>query len=335
MFLRTLRNPRVWLGIAISLLAILGLIWVIDLAEVGRALVAANSWYLAAAAGAIVLFLLARAVRWRIMLARAIDYRPVLHVQNIGYMLGMLLPLRLGDIARALLIGRLPPVNFWQGASTMIVERLLDLLVFVILFPFAVANLDQTPPSLQNAARVSGIVALAGLVIFLVMARNRSWVDRVIVARLPAVLGDRARQALDGLTVFSRTADLLQIVLWTMMVWVPIAFSYDWGLRAVGLTLSWWELAFVLCCAAFAVAIPSSPGQLGVFHAAVFFALHTILGYPEAPAVGFALLIHALQVVIYVLLGLLGMSQLGQSWQQISTLLQRPTPPLHDSQSTP
>ncbi|MDJ0753253.1 MAG: lysylphosphatidylglycerol synthase transmembrane domain-containing protein [Ardenticatenaceae bacterium] len=319
----TLRKPQVWLGLAVSVIAIIALIWSIDLAQVLEALRNSEWGWLPLVAGGITTFLLARAVRWRILLDRVLDYQPILHVQNVGYLLGLFLPLRLGDIARTVLIGRFPPVTFWQGASTMVVERLLDLLIFVALFPFAVANLDQLPASLQNAALFSGVVALVGISIFLIMARNRPLVEQLLVDRLPVRLGNSIRQSLDGLTVFNSLPDFLLILLWSVLTWLPTAFAYNWAMRAVGLQPSIWEVAFVLCCAAFAVAIPSSPGQLGVFHAAVFFALHTILGYPEGPAIGFALIFHAVQYVVFTALGLWGLSQTGQSWRGVITLAEK------------
>ena len=50
--------------------------------------------YLLLGAVGVVLFLVVRAVRWRFMMANAPPYAPVLHIQNIGYMLTQLLPLR-------------------------------------------------------------------------------------------------------------------------------------------------------------------------------------------------------------------------------------------------
>ena len=94
---------------------------------------------------ALLAFMILRAVRWRFMLnsgreaAGRTPYRQVFHVQNIGYMLNNLLPFRLGDVARAVLIGNVPPVTISQGLSTMVAERVLDLLFMVVLFPFTLA----------------------------------------------------------------------------------------------------------------------------------------------------------------------------------------------------
>ena len=56
--------------------------------------------YLLLGASGVVLFLVVRAVRWRFMMGNAPPYAPVLHIQNIGYLVNNFLPLRLGDDVR-------------------------------------------------------------------------------------------------------------------------------------------------------------------------------------------------------------------------------------------
>lgn len=99
--------------------------------------------YLLLGALGIVIFLLIRAVRWRFMLDNSVPFSQVFHIQNIGYMLTQLMPFRLGDVARAILIGNVPPVTIAQGISTMVVERLLDMLFIVVLLPFTLSGITS------------------------------------------------------------------------------------------------------------------------------------------------------------------------------------------------
>jgi glycosyltransferase 2 family protein len=71
---------------------------------------------------------------------------------------------------------------------------------------------------------------------------------------------------------------------------------------------------FVVCVAALSITAPSSPGQVGVFHAGVTFALVQILGQPAAESASFALLYHALNFVTMVILGTIGIYGAGKTF---------------------
>jgi hypothetical protein len=86
---------------------------------------------------------------------------------------------------------------------------------------------------------------------------------------------------------------------------------------AVHLEPTWVMAAFVVCAAAFSVAAPSSPGQVGVFHAGVIFALANILGQPEAQAASFAFLYHAIMIIVMTTMGLIGLLATGATFRHV------------------
>ena len=71
---------------------------------------------------------------------------------------------------------------------------------------------------------------------------------------------------------------------------------------------------------AFAVAAPSSPGQIGVFHMGVIAAM-TALGQPGDTAASLAILYHALNFLVMVLLGSVGLFVVNVSWQRLTASL--------------
>ena len=118
----TRKHWQMLFGFVISVICIVALFTLVDVAAIGRILRSARPGFLLLAAGYIVIFLALRAVRWRYLLANSVSGKNVFHIQNVGYMLSQFLPLRLGDVARAVLIGNQPPVTVPQGVSTMAVE---------------------------------------------------------------------------------------------------------------------------------------------------------------------------------------------------------------------
>ncbi|RMG89092.1 MAG: UPF0104 family protein, partial [Chloroflexi bacterium] len=151
------KNSRqFWLGMVISLASLAAIFFFIQPAQVLDALEAARFDYLGLSLAGILAFMVFRAMRWRYMLGNEVSWRVVFHIQNIGYMLTNLLPFRVGDVARAVLIGNVPPISLARGLSTMVVERLLDMLFIVTLLPFTLAEVEKLPAVMRTGARVPG-----------------------------------------------------------------------------------------------------------------------------------------------------------------------------------
>lgn len=314
---------QMWLGGLVSVISLAAIFFFIEPTAIWVALQTVNYGNLLLTAVGIFLFLLLRAVRWRFMLSNEISLPTVFHIQNIGYLITNLLPLRLGDVARAVLIGNVPPITLARGLSTMVVERVLDLLFVVTLLPFTLAEVPTLPSWMQSAARASGFAAVVAIVLLVVAANQRPFVQRLatrllhFIPRLnPTPWLRRLDDLLAGLGSLMRLREGGILVGLSILLWLPILGSYYSALTAVHIQPTWAMAAFVFCAAAFSVALPSSPGQIGVFHAGVIAALQ-ILGQPEAASASFAFLYHALNLLIMVLLGLYGLSSTGSTFSNV------------------
>lgn len=314
---------QIWLGIAISAVSLAAIFLFIKPDEILRALQSTRYGYVALAGVGIVAFLLVRAVRWRYMLHNDAPWNTVFHIQNIGYFLSTILPLRIGDVARAVLIGSVPPITIARGISTMVVERILDMLFIITLLPFTLAGVAQMPEWMRNGARGMGIVAIAGILVLIVAANQRERAVRVaesLLSHIPfldtAVWTARVDSFLAGLDSLTRPKDAALLLLLTIATWTPIILAYYAMLLAVNLEPSLVMAAFVVCAAALSVALPSSPGQIGVFHAGVIAALQ-VWGQPEAQSASFAFIYHILNTAIMIGFGILGIFVTGSTFRQV------------------
>jgi glycosyltransferase 2 family protein len=326
------KQLQLWLGIGISLLCLGAILFFIEPAEIWAALLTARYEYLALSAVGVLAFMIIRAIRWRFMLNNQISWAQVFHIQNIGYMLTMILPFRIGDVARAVLIGNVPPITLAQGISTMVVERTLDLLFIVALLPLTLANVPHLPPEVQTAAQISGILAIGLIVVLIVAANQRPLANRLgrwLLDRIPFMDTEtwlsRGDELLQGLSSLTRLKDGLILGALSILTWLPIIFAYYTGLLAANIEPTWAMAGFVVCIAALSIAAPSSPGQVGVFHAGVTFALVQILGQPPAESASFALLYHALNLVSLVILGLIGVYGAGATFGSVIQSAQKLT----------
>lgn len=319
------KSRQLWLGIGISALSLAGLFLYINPAEIVAELQNAQLPLVGLGFFGILAFMILRAIRWRFMLNNAIPWRQTFHIQNIGYMLTMLLPFRLGDLARAVLIGNVPPVTLAQGISTMVVERLLDMLFIVTMLPFTLAEAATLPDWMQTAAKGSGIAAIIAILVLIAAANYRLPALRLtstILRRfsfLDAVRWSKqVEELLIGLNSLTRLKDGLILIGYSILIWLPILFSYRTVMLAVNIQPTWAMTGFVVAAAALSIAAPSSPGQIGLFHAGVTAAL-VFLGQDKNMAFSFSVIYHALNLISMVILGMIGLVGTGATIGQVIT----------------
>ena len=312
-----------WLGLIISLICLAAIFYFIRPQEIITALKTARYGYLVLSAMGIIAFLMIRAVRWRFMLNNDAPWITVFHIQNIGYLISTILPLRLGDVARAVLIGSVPPITISRGISTMVVERVLDMLFIVTILPFTMASISYLPDWMRVGARVSGILAIVAIIVLIIAANQRTIAVKIVRRILDYIpflnteaWAGRTESFFAGLDSLTRLRDGILLLLLTIATWVPIILAYYATMLAANLEPSLVMASFVVCAAALSVALPSSPGQIGVFHAGVIAALQ-VWGQPEAASASFAFLYHALNSLVLITLGLIGIARTGSTFRQV------------------
>ncbi len=111
----------------------------IDLGKLEESLgnVGAGWWLLTLAAFVQVLHCILRAARWRILLGplkKDVGYYNLISTISIGYMVTMLLPGRLGEVLRPVLLAGREKISKGGAIATILLERLMDALTVASLF---------------------------------------------------------------------------------------------------------------------------------------------------------------------------------------------------------
>ncbi len=122
-----LRKSRLWIGIGLSLLCLWLALRNVPFADLGRALAQTRYVWLVPAIVLEVLAVAARGRRWEVLLCREGILAEAFWAQGIGYLFTNILPLRLGEPARVIVLSgrcRLPLVQVAASAATGNVERL-------------------------------------------------------------------------------------------------------------------------------------------------------------------------------------------------------------------
>ncbi len=312
------------LGVVFSLATLAYALHGVDLASLRDEFAGARYIFLIPAIGCVLCGLFLRAVRWRALLNGRIALTHSFNILNIGYFFGAILPFRLGEVARVYLATRLqPPISLLTSLSTVIVERLTDTLAVVVMVALAV-SLSPVAPQVVTAAQISGVLAVAGLIVLAILAARRAWTHRtlsLIAGRIPLLgrlkVAEWLEHLLDGIAPLGSVRGVgaalgLTALAWTMSTcegFVLMAMFYDQP--------NWNATLLMIAMGALAVALPAVPGNVGPFEAAVIYGM--VLGgmvTPDSPelrarALAFAVTVHIVNTGMYAFTGWIGLGREG------------------------
>jgi uncharacterized protein (TIRG00374 family) len=262
-------------------------------------------------------WLLVRAGLWRTLLKDRPTFGQTFFTVGEGYLMNNILPFRLGEVARALLMARKTGQGFWEVFPTIIIERVLDL-AFAAGLLLTTLSFVVGAAWAREAALITGAVVLAGLAALYFMARYREtvqgWMDRIFqkVPLLRRLGGEPMKALFDGLAVLTDGRRFLLAVGLMATNWAIALAQYYVLLLAFFPQGKFIWGAFTLAVAAMGVAAPSSPGSVGVYEAAVVGAL-ALFKLNAATALAFALSAHLINYVVTGIVGAIGLAQDGES----------------------
>src|SRR5690606_6922728 len=310
------RWSSIVLGLVVSVVA-LALLLRRDLTGVRDELLDARYWAVLPCMALSGVGLWLRGVRWRALLNGRLALRHSFHILNVGYFINGVLPLRVGELARAVLAARTePPVPVLTSLRTIVVERLLDTLaVFGLIGLTLLALPVGLEIGLMGAAL--GVGAVVGVIVLAVFARRPAWAHRLLdgLGRVVPLLRrekvhDWLDEVLAGVVPLGSPRLALQAVGWTVAAWAMSVIAGYVMMFAIFDEPTWAASMAMIALASFAIAVPAVPGNLGPFEAAVVFGLAgagLVESATDAPAVAFALLLHVVNLATYILMGLVGL----------------------------
>jgi hypothetical protein len=323
--MRFLRSPLFWIGLLISLGALLlafrGLHW----AEVGSALRDANYLFLLPAAVVMFFSLYFRAIRWGVLFHPRTHLRvgSLMGTMNIGYSVNNLLPLRVGELVRAYLIGEAEGVSAAHALSTIVVERVLDVLTVVLMLILLLPFID-VPAWAATPAVVSGVVflVLAVLLATLSLARQwalaaADWCARLLPVRYRTRLHEAAEAVMEGFGVLSKPAVLARGVGWSFASWFCSALMMFFVQQAFDLGIGFESAPFVLATTSLAMLVPASPGYIGTFELVAIKGMKNVFDVGSNAAASYALVQHAFLYLTPLIISAVYLWRERQAWRQI------------------
>lgn len=287
----------------------------------------------------VVLCFVLRTMRWQIIVgsARKIGFLQAFHPLMIGFMINCILPGRVGEVARPIILKKNERIPFSTGLATVAAERIFDIIFLLIFFALVLITIEIDPDldmtfgtfHLNRETLISvgagmgklSIILIAGIVM-LTIEKSRRLVKKLI-GIIPAMFfwtGPAAREKIrlkicmplsglidhlsDGFELLKHPEKIGICLGLSSLIWGLSAFSYyTMALGCSGISLSFLEISAVMIIICFFIALPSVPGFWGLWEAGGIFAL-TLFGVSTSHAAGYTLANHAVQMFPVILIGL-------------------------------
>ena len=266
------------------------------------------------------------ALRWYVLVgsAQGWSFHDAFDFLSIGALAGLVLPNRLGDVARAVAAGRYHATSATGLFGTIVVERLLDVLMLVA-FGAAVSSLMAVPAVMQGALLT--LLAIVMVAVAILWAGSRGplglisrWAGQW---RGPASrVHDWADRFLAGTGVIRERGRIPRALVITLAGWICAAASASCTLAAFAVPAPWFGGAFAIVIINLAGILPAPPAGLGVYHYSAMVGVTPWV--PDASrAFAFALVSHAMSIAVVMIFGTWSLTRKGLSLRGLRRMADR------------
>lgn len=272
-------------------------------------------------AAAIMLGHYVRALRWKIILH---SVKPDVKMWNlfgalmIGYGVNCVTP-KLGEVTRAIMIGRYENLSRSSMFGTVIVERVIDIIsmgsaVLISAFIWS-SSLYEAFPWLEATLYISAIALFVVLLMIYLSVKLKEKfygyllrLIRRVSSNLAERLGYIFEMLIQGFTTLRGTKNFLLTFITSVIILLIYALTSYFGFfmldmqsgNAVTFSMGW----IVMSVSAIGVIIPT-PGATGSYHALAKSTLVLLFGFGETISAAYAFLTHIISYILFILVALI------------------------------
>jgi len=272
------------------------------------------------------------AFRWRLILS---SVKKETHTLNafaamlVGVVGNTVLPLRLGDGARAYYLAKREKIAVASSLGTVMLDRVMDVTFFLIMVVLT-GLFYHFPRLVERAGFMAGIAVAVALVVCIALMIFRRRLEFRWGGKLGSKLVGQIHRFTMGLSSLKKAGVLLP---------AGVLSAFSWGLRAMMVACMFRAFSFelphiaalvVLIFTNLGIAAVSTPANLGGFELSTL-AAFKLFGTDTERALSCAIVFHAVEVVPMVLFGLLALWISGLSSREI--LKQKELSTAHSPQS--
>jgi uncharacterized protein (TIRG00374 family) len=234
---------------------------------------------------------------------------------TVGYMGNNVLPARAGEALRVVLLSPRCDASKRTLISSIVAERVLDVIALVTIFVVTVygvlSTADVLPTNRPVLVTGIGILLILAAAVAIWVLRKHHVFERIRDWLRPLADSPRALVSRWGLVLLAGT-----YLLWT------IEASVYWTVaRAIDMDISMSGALYLVALTNFVAALPAAPGSIGTFDAAVAWGIHR-LGATGSVAVSYVILIRFVLYVPITIVGLVVLVTRYGGWSRLRSATQ-------------
>ena len=242
------------------------------------------------------------------------------NIVAVGYATNNILPARLGEFARAGMLSERTGMPYLLALTITFLERLLDgivILVYSLLSPLLIPTDECMMPSASSCAVLSAVPMLVvgvitvspqsaiGLTSNLTGWMGQKWHDRFLAF---------ISQVNNGFKCLRDAKSALLVLFSSILVWLVESAFFMFIMPCFGLEPNILKSIATMSFTNLGILVPSTPGYVGVYHAACQTALMAVslgTGHTLDPstAISYAVIVHFVFFVTVTIWGIIAMAR--------------------------
>ncbi len=303
-----MKTLRIIFGILVSILLLGFIFYKIDIHKVWEALTGINAVYLIPAIIAYFTGIWTRTMRWGFLMRpiKKCETSRLFPVYVISYMVNNVIPLRMGDVYRAVVAGRRESVSRSATLVTIGVERIFDGLTMLVLLALSFWFYPVSDPRVKSAIQIGSIVFLGAIILCYIVVMNKKyaeWIANLVINSLPGKFHSRLRTLFDnffvGLDVLKGPREMVSIITLSFVTWLLESLSYLIVMWSFHLWVGFHVAISTMALVNLMIIVPAGPGYFGPFELACIIMLGKsgyggITRFTTEMATAYALILHIL-----------------------------------------
>jgi hypothetical protein len=259
----------------------------------------------------IICFVLAqlfRAMAWSKAMSKELKTFQVFKAICIGNTTNMILPFRLGEVVRIIVLGNEEKQSYSIVGVNLVLERIIDVIILITLAVFSIFFVDFSGTVLKKILLLRNLM-LVGIVfgILFLLLFNRICFNMGKDQNRFTYLQRTVKlfSFFQKIAIIKSSSALAKTIFFLFMSWVWVYICTALGILSIGIHITTVLPAAltVLVMTNLAMLLPSVPGGIGVFQYASIYALE-IFGIKSLPAAVLSILLHLIQYAALLPIGI-------------------------------
>ena len=253
-----------------------------------------------------------RSLRWRALLLplKKCSIFNIFSIFAISTFATTVLPMRLGELVKIVFLSEKESISKIGVAGSVVMERVFDLLVIFLFLTITVSvfGLLGDFRKFWNYGFMLFLVPFSGMLCLVFIGEKAASAIEKYIAVLSKKAAVKAGRIMRSfLIVFEGIKNVrifIIVCFLSLTVWSLNSSVFYFMAKSVGITeLTYPGAVFIMVITCLGIALPSSPGFIGVFE---YFGVIAsgALGIDKNRALGFILLLHSVQIFSVVVIGL-------------------------------